>query len=142
MKKLAVILLGACVLVAIPAAADDVAIGSQPQCGEMVQDCFRSAGMKRSNCFYSSAKHPFCEGTELGKLIYKRWALSANTTVGGQTPPGLLGPSIYEEGCVSKIDNKLLSFLVKGNVSPAMIKQMHTDFDSCKQDHNLEVIRP
>jgi hypothetical protein len=48
------------------------------QCISLIRECFSYHGFNRSNCFFTSATHPFCQGSELGSLAYRRWVLSPN----------------------------------------------------------------
>lgn len=110
--------------------------GSAEQCSQMVKECFSSNGIQRSNCFYTSAKHPFCEGTDVGNLVYKRWSLSANSTIDGSTPPGLLGPSVYDEQCIEACDTQWLSTLVKGEYTAT--KGTDACLNSCKKENTID----
>ena len=46
------------------------------QCVSLMRECFSYHGYNRSNCFFTTATHPFCDGSELGSLAYRRWVLS------------------------------------------------------------------
>lgn len=118
------------------------ATGSEPQCAQMLKECFSSNGLQRSNCFYTTAKHPFCEGTEIGKMIYERWTLAASTTVGDKTPPGLLGPSIYDESCIANCDNQWLGQLVDGQYGQKSLRSVQSCLDACRKENQLEILRP
>lgn len=120
----------------------DFSTGSQMQCAELIKECFSSSGVQRTNCFYTSAKHPFCEGTEVGKLSFKRWTIGANTSIDGTMPPGLLGPSMYNEQCLSNCDTKWLSELVPGDSNPKSLENMNQCYDNCKEKKSLEILRP
>jgi len=144
--KIALSSVFACALIVSPPAfaegEQEISAGSQNQCGELVKECFSSSGLSRSNCFYTAAKHPFCEGTEIGRLAYRRWTIAAGSSINGMTPPGLLGPNIYDEQCVSNCDTKWLSELVPGEVSAKSIENVSSCFEQCKQESNLEILRP
>ncbi len=144
MKQLIGVILVLCLTSVVYAENKDLDLdsGSKVQCAEMIKECFSSSGVARTNCFYTSAKHPFCEGTEVGKLSYKRWTIGANTQVDGNNPPGLLGPNFYDEKCISNCDTKWLSELVPNDLTTDSINGVGSCFDSCKKDNSLEILRP
>ena len=116
-------------------------VGTDRQCSELVRECFQNKGLKKSNCFYSTAKHPFCEGSDTGNLIYRRWTLAADTTVGDKVPPGFFGPSAYDSKCISDCDNQWFGMLLQENTIQTN-KQVSVCFDNCKVENPLEVLRP
>ena len=85
------------------------------QCATLVEACFAQSGIDQTNCFYSSAKHPFCEGTTLGKLTYKRWAMSPMKFPGNEEPPAFLGEQLVDADCISNFDTSWSSQILNNN---------------------------
>ncbi|RMG42615.1 MAG: hypothetical protein D6719_06070 [Candidatus Dadabacteria bacterium] len=112
------------------------------QCSELIKECFVSSDTERTNCFYSSATHPFCEGTALGKLAFKRWAMSPDRSSGKQPPPALLGPQLVDKNCLMNFDNSWSSALVKGGLGQARIKSLDQKLESCRKEISIELTRP
>ncbi|MCB0338533.1 MAG: hypothetical protein KDD53_02965 [Bdellovibrionales bacterium] len=117
-------------------------LATYEQCAPLLKECFTESGIKKTNCFYSTAKHPFCEGSQLGELAFKRWSLAADTTVGGQTPPGLLGPSLYDEKCISGCDIKWIGNLVAKKDPSQSMSEVQSCLDSCELQNPLEMLHP
>lgn len=111
-------------------------------CFDELTSCFTKEGVQRSNCFYTVAGDAECAGTEEGKLVYKRWALSTSTTVGGDTPPGLLGPILYDDACILSCDNEWLSDIVGKTETSLVITKVKKCLEACKKPESLEVLRP
>lgn len=115
---------------------------AQSACEQVVKSCFAENGLQRANCFYTAAKDKDCTKTELGKLTYRRWSLSSNTTISGDTPPGLLGPSMYDDACLVNCDNRWLSHLLAETLNAGVIKQLDACFNECTKGSALEILRP
>lgn len=111
-------------------------------CAQLAQRCFSQNGFERSNCFYAAAEDSKCKGSPIEPLIRRRWALSASSALNGDTPPGLLGPSAYDEICLSNCDNRWLNLLVQGAMTTKDVEQIKSCLEGCKQALDLEVLRP
>ena len=116
--------------------------GTFKQCAQLVKECFAQNGIERSNCWYASAHHPFCDGSKLGALIDKRWALDSSSIDEGHDSPSLLGPQFVDQACVANCDNVFLGTLINGDESAAHIRQIDSCFDSCRHNSNFEILRP
>lgn len=112
------------------------------QCAELLKDCFGFSDAERSQCFFSSARHPFCEGSELGKLTYKRWSMSQNKIGGEDAPAAFLGPQVVDGDCVQNFDNQWSSAILKGEVSSETLTTLSARLEACKKDTSLELLRP
>ncbi len=126
------------------------------QCVSLLRECFSYHGYNRSNCFFTSATHPFCEGSELGTLAYRRWVLSPGTEGvrehgTGETvlPSGhsetavqaFLGPQIVDKACIEKTDELLQSSLRIDSIVPDTIRKIAAGLESCRRDLGLELER-
>jgi hypothetical protein len=111
-------------------------------CMRLARDCYSKESIERANCFFSVAKSTECTDSALGQLLYRRWTLSTDTTISGQTPPALLGPSSYDQDCVAQCDQKLLAPLAAENISARTCAGIETCYDSCEQKLDLEVFHP
>lgn len=112
------------------------------QCAELVKECFSNNGSERLSCFYSTAKHPFCEGSELGKLTFMRWSMGPSQG-GTEDAPGLFGPQLVDEKCLLNFDNEWSASLIKGGpISPDSIKSLSNSLGHCKKDISNEILRP
>ena len=118
------------------------AIGAVKQCAELIRDCFARSDSDLSNCFYSAAKHPFCEGSDLGKLAYKRWSMSPSQGGNENAPPAFLGPQLVDRECLSNFDNQWSSELIRGGISKDTLKKLEAKIDSCKKDTSIDLLRP
>ena len=115
---------------------------SDAQCAALVQECFGRENSERANCLYTASTHPFCEGTELGKLTYKRWEISPIRFAGQEEPPALLGPQFVDLECVANFDNRIYGLMVDNNLNTKQIAQLSKDLDSCKRKTPMELPRP
>ena len=112
------------------------------QCAELVKECFAESEMEQSNCFFSSAKHPFCEGTALGDVVLKRWSLSPEKSNVLEAPPALLGPQIIDGQCLKNFDAKFSDILIRDDLTEATIKQTDKNLENCKKDVSNQLTRP
>ena len=122
-----------------------------------MRECFSYHGYNRSNCFFTTATHPFCDGSELGSLAYRRWVLSpgsesAKENSAGETiiPSGhsetavqaFLGPQIVDRACIEKTDELLQSSLRIDSIAPDTIRKIAAGLEGCRRDLGLELRRP
>lgn len=140
-------LLSACavLLFAVNASAEvsaSIANESAPQCAELVKECFASDGVERSNCFFSSAKHPFCEGTALGKLTYKRWIMSPVRPGGPEAAPEFLGPQLVDQLCLSNFDNTWMSKLIDPESLAQSVTGLEKELSKCTKEISDSLTRP
>ena len=112
------------------------------QCAQLVKECFASSGVERSNCFFSRAKHPFCEGTKLGKLTYRRWIMSPVRANGPESPSEFLGPHLVDQHCLSNFDNTWLSTLIEPEFLADDIDKLETALKSCTKEISHQLTRP
>lgn len=125
--------------------AEDLAVemdGSLPQCREMVKNCFVSSDDEKSKCFFSTSKHPFCEGSALGSLVFKRWAMVPHKVQGIQAPPALLGPQLIDKVCISEFENKLSATLQQNKISSDSMQSLDRFLDSCSREISDRLARP
>ncbi|MCB0318687.1 MAG: hypothetical protein KDD56_08010 [Bdellovibrionales bacterium] len=112
------------------------------QCAELVKDCFVESIVEQPNCLFSSAKHPFCEGTSLGDLVLKRWSLSPEKSNILEAPPALLGPQIIDKKCLKNFDTKFFDILLREDLSENSISKTDAALESCRKDLSNELTRP
>ncbi len=119
------------------------AIGAEPlkQCANLVAECYAADGLEQSNCLFSTAKHPFCEGSQLGKLVYKRWSMSSVRPI-GLDAPAFLGPQLINQECVSNFDNMLVASLLKDVIEVAVLEKLSVELQSCAHDVSNKLTRP
>ncbi|MCB0332870.1 MAG: hypothetical protein KDD55_05175 [Bdellovibrionales bacterium] len=115
---------------------------ASPQCAQLVKECFANEGTDRSNCLFSAAKHPFCEGTALGKLTYRRWMMSPVRPAGEETAPGFLGPQLVDQNCLTNFDNTLLSKLIQPETLSASIPTLDDSLSGCTKEISHQLTRP
>jgi hypothetical protein len=114
----------------------------QKQCSEVLEECFGYAGSERSNCFYSAAHHPFCEGSRLGKIISKRWALSPTMIPGAENVPGFLGPQLVDAECLAGVDREWYGKILNQEISDESSIQIGARLDACVVKIPIELPRP
>ena len=112
------------------------------QCGSLVEPCFAQSGVDQANCFYSAAKHPFCEGTKIGKLTYKRWAMSPMKFPGNEKPPAFLGDQLVDADCIASFDTQWSSQIINSEVSVDSLNALETELDKCTKKLPDELLRP
>lgn len=127
---------------AAPTTATSAIHEASPQCAQLLKECFTSEGTERSNCLFSSAKHPFCEGTELGKLTYRRWMMSPVRPSGEESAPGFLGPQLVDQNCLSNFDSTLLSKLIQPETLSASIPTLNDSLNGCTKEISHQLTRP
>lgn len=112
------------------------------QCAELVRECFGYGPEERTNCYYSSATHPFCEGTELGKLTFKRWTLSPAKMPGNEEAKALLGPQLVDQACLNNFDNQWFSNVIDSTLSAKAIAGLDSTLAECKRKIPVNLPRP
>lgn len=112
----------------------------ETQCASLIRECFSYENVQRTNCFYSSATHPFCEGSELGALSSRRWVLSPNA---GQNSSvhGFTGPQLIDKECIAKFDRRMKETLEQEPLGSDSIRQLASLIEECKKDLQLELQR-
>ena len=113
----------------------------QTQCIDLLRECFSKYVSERSNCFFSTAKHPFCEGTELGRLAYRRWA-SEPKTASGSAPSAFLGPRPVDSECLGRFDTFWEETLDQGPLSEESFSRLGSHLDDCRTSNAIELPRP
>jgi hypothetical protein len=112
------------------------------ECIDLIKECFGYGASERSQCFYNSAKNGFCQGTQAGRLSFKRWAMSPNTTTEAESTLGLLGPQMVDKECIANFDNQWSSNLIKGDTSSETYSRLEARLDSCRHSPANEILRP
>lgn len=131
---------------AFAASPEQVALESyeQPkQCAVLIQECFQDEGRERTDCFFSRSQHPFCNGTELGKLTYRRWIMSPVRAPGvdGGTP-GFLGPQLVDQECLSNFDNLFVAALLEQDGLGESLQGLKGSLSECTRDISDSLTRP
>lgn len=111
-------------------------------CSSLVKQCFAHTGLERSNCFYSAASHPFCEGSPLGTLVMQRWEMAPNRPAGTEQAPGFLGPRLVDQQCLKVFDNTLSGKLIDESVTGATVEKLLESLEKCYETMTLELVRP
>lgn len=119
-----------------------VADDAMPQCVELVKDCLDDSDNLKSACFFSVAKHPFCEGSTLGDYSLKRWVMSPKRFGEKSTAPAFLGPKVINEKCINKMDQKFATELEKDSVSEKTIEAYTKSLDDCGKEVSEKLTRP
>jgi hypothetical protein len=115
---------------------------SAPQCANLIKECFAHGNTKRHNCFFSAATHPFCDGTDLGRLASKRWSMSPNRPGFTKDLRASLGPHIVDLECLKNFDNQWSSALIEGRTSTDNIQRLNKELNNCKREISNELVRP
>ena len=125
------------------------------QCVTLLRECFSYHGYNRSNCFFTTATHPFCEGSELGSLAYRRWVLSPSdggkrADIDGAQAYGnaetgsvqsFLGPQLVDRACIEQADQRLESSLRIDTISADTVRKLSASLEGCHRDIGLELQR-
>lgn len=131
-------------LCATSATADEVERGVEPlkQCAEIARVCFARSAQERSNCLFSSFKHPFCEGTSLGEVLHQRWMMSPVRPTQTETAAAFLGPQLIDQKCLANFDSKLVGKLIETELSEETMKAMETELLACTSQLAESLTRP
>ncbi len=126
------------------------------QCISLIRECFSYHGFNRSNCFFTSATHPFCHGSELGSLAYRRWVLAPNEQGTNKeaaeamaqnqldqqsSAQAFLGPQVVDTACIKRTDEALESNLRIDSISIETVRKLTESLEKCKKDIGLELRR-
>lgn len=126
--------------------APDMTAPAEPlaQCARLVNECFGdNQENETANCLFSSAKHPFCQGTSLGKITYQRWLMSPVRVAGiDDAAPSFLGPKLVDQECLEKFDTFFVSSLVKISELESMMSGMENKLKGCTKELSPELARP
>jgi len=112
------------------------------QCVTLVKECFAHADLDRANCFFSSASHPFCKGTKLGKIAMRRFEIAPNRPSGSENAPGFLGPQLVNVTCLKSFDSQLSSQLMQRNFSHGSLSGLLKTLNSCNRNVEIDLTRP
>ena len=134
--------IGAALLCVLCVPALISATSSLPQCVDLVKECYRLQDTHRENCFFTVAKHPFCEGSSLGDLAYQRWAMSPNKPAGLEDAPALLGPQLIDQQCLANFDSNWSGQLLQGTIDDSKLKQLSDNLKTCRREVSIELPRP
>ena len=52
--------------------------GTARRCADLITPCLSLSQQQRSSCLFEVALDSHCEGSELGRLAFRRWANEAN----------------------------------------------------------------
>ncbi len=118
------------------------AVHYEKQCAELLKECFARTGFERSNCLFSSSKHPFCEGTQLGALGWKRFQMSSTRPAGMESQPGIMGPQLIDQQCIAQFDNQLLASLIEGSYSESALEGFDAKLSECVSEVGSDFSRP
>jgi hypothetical protein len=122
--------------------------GDVAQCVSLVRECFSYHGYNRSNCFFTAATHPFCEGSDLGSLAYRRWVLSPSTA-GSEGPSqgdeastrASFGTQIIDRKCIDSVDEFFQSSIRISTIPADTIQAISTKLEGCRRDLGIELQR-
>lgn len=114
--------------------------GTAIQCGEIAEDCYAKSNSKKTNCFFSAAKHPFCEGTKLGDFLFQRWAKESSAN--GGTASAFLGSSVVDKDCLNRLDSQVSSEILRGAVNNKSIELHLKSLNSCSKRIDDQLTRP
>ena len=115
---------------------------SAAQCANTLQECFSFEGTPQANCFYSVSRHHFCEGTQLGRLIFKRWAMSPLRLTGtGESSP-LTTSQQASQRCLGEVDSQWSHLVSNGDYSEQTLTGIGASLDTCLAATQLELPRP
>ena len=114
--------------------------GSSP-CEDLVKECFAYSDTHLANCFFTAGRHPFCEGTLLGKLAARRAAMSPVLGL-RDTAPALTGPQLIDTECIANFDSQLSARLIEGDGSAETLRHLEATLESCVRAPANELLRP
>lgn len=112
-------------------------------CGDLVKECFVGSPFDRSSCFYSAAKHPFCNGSELSELLELRWQSGANRPNDYELQNSRIPDQQLVNGrCLDAVDNKLSASLFAGTLNHRVISKLIDELVSCNEKFMIDLVRP
>ncbi len=113
-----------------------------PQCADLIEECMNQSSSRKTACFFSSAKHPFCQGSILGDLALKRWAMSPNRFGRNSAPSAFLGPKVIDNKCIDNFDSKVFHSLSSKTLDNSTIKSFLKEINSCAKEMGNKLNRP
>lgn len=112
-------------------------------CSRIVRDCFSSEAGKQSSCLFNASQHPFCEGTTVGKLSYRRWAMDPMKAPGvPEDAAAFLGPQLIDQECLKKFDNAFFTSLIEGSPQVGTLSALDADLKRCAKNPETDLSRP
>lgn len=114
----------------------------ETSCLELVQECFAYASVERSQCFFAAASHSFCQGTQAGRITFRRWQMTPNQPLEEGSPYALLGPQIVDKSCLDNFDNLWSAQLIHGNLSRDTLARLESKLESCRRTPADQILRP
>lgn len=126
-------------------ATESLADVALPQCQELIQGCFAKSGKHKVRCFFTTGKHPFCEGSTLGKLALQRWEISPDKGWGNSAEnyrASLNAKEIVDFECLDNFDNRLSSRLITENLNETSLETLKQELRECKLAMGQDIVRP
>lgn len=114
---------------------------SKGACAELIKECFAYRGDEQTTCFSASARHPFCQGSELGLLAEKRYGMTPSIAPGDETAPGFLGPNLIDKDCLANFDSQFSAALINGSTSADSVSQLSHALDGCRVDVSNDILK-
>jgi hypothetical protein len=117
--------------------------GTARRCADLITPCLSLSQQQRSSCLFEVALDSHCEGSELGRLAFRRWANEASgegdvdvTDVTAQTTDD-------ESSCIDKFDARFEERLRSGHLSSSEIVQLSGSLEGCRMaPQKPELLRP
>lgn len=115
---------------------------STQQCAASLQECFAMEGTAQANCLYSVSRHPFCHGTQLGRLIFKRWAISPFRLAETNDVTALNSSQRANQHCFAETDSFWAASISGGQLTEEILSSIGARLDACLEATQLQLPRP
>jgi hypothetical protein len=110
-----------------------------PKCASLMKECLISDENLRTNCLFAVSKHPFCEGSSLGTLTYRRWQLSGEFHL----QDSVNKDNFLNNNCLLEFDNNFTKIISNDNlVNQANLKSLSQSLELCNQQNSINFVRP
>ncbi len=113
-----------------------------PQCQILIQNCFNKQDKHKIDCFFASAKHPFCDGTQLSHLALKRWRMEPDRGNNINARARLNAKTLTNLECLNNFDNRWLATLISGVLTVESIKGLSEALKECEMKISEDLVRP
>jgi hypothetical protein len=117
--------------------------GTARRCADLITPCLSLSQQQRSSCLFEVALDSHCEGSELGRLAFRRWANEANGEGDVDVTDATTQAIDDDASCIDRFDARLEERLRSGHLSSSEIVQLSGSLEGCRMaPQKPELLRP
>jgi hypothetical protein len=112
-----------------------------PKCAYLIKECLVKDQNIPTDCLFAVANHPFCEGSMLGNISFRRWQLSGDFHT--NTNSIINYKSIKKDNCLVKFDNYFSKLINSSDlINQNNLIKLTESLEICNQQNSVNLVRP